>query len=54
MLFDQMCQRARPPNVDPVIDGTDEAIPLCHKGSTPGINEHESQEVRIMNRVVPQ
>ncbi len=43
ILFDQMCQLARPPNVDPVIDGTDEAITLCHKCSTPGINEHESQ-----------
>src|SRR3989475_10673642 len=29
-LFDHMCQLARPPNVDPVIDGTDEAITLCH------------------------
>ena len=43
ILFDQMCQLARPPNVDPVIDGTDEAITLCHKCSTLVINEHESQ-----------
>src|SRR5215471_4703233 len=49
MLLDQMRQRARSPNIDPVIDGTDEAIPLGHKGSTLGINEHEAQEVRIMN-----